>query len=66
MKMQNKPYVVRANIATCNICGEQKDIRCGACFSCSSFVNGAPVRPGVHKLWDRRNPANFWYEYETA
>ena len=32
-------YVSHAQFADCMVCGEHKDLRCGACFSCSDKVN---------------------------
>lgn len=60
-----KTYKVRANIIICKLCGKKKDCRCGTCFDCSQFVAGELVTPGVHRLWDSRNPVNSWYYREV-
>lgn len=52
-------YVSFAQIGRCHVCGQEHDLRMGACFDCSDFVDGRLV-DGVHELWDRRNPAIQW------
>lgn len=53
-------YVSFAKMGNCMVCGEYQDLRCGACFDCSSKVDGEPVKGG-HRLWERDNPENTWY-----
>ena len=60
---QQKVYIARSGVANCRVCGNEDDLRMGACFDCSDFVDGEPVKgtTGGHKLWDRRDPSNVWY-----
>lgn len=52
-------YVAIEQWGDCKVCGNYRDLRCGACFECSSKVNGEPIMGG-HKLWEAENPDNFW------
>ena len=60
------PYVSIAQIGNCKICGEEKDLRCGACFQCMAQVAGEKVSATTHKLWDSKDPPNIWYYSETG
>ena len=58
-------YVSHSQMANCMICGEHKDLRCGACFSCCEKIDGNPIksRNGEivgHKLFEKDNPDNSW------
>ncbi len=55
-----KTYIIREQISTCKICRKKKDLRLGACFKCSDFVDGLNIGNGVHLLWDIRNKNNSW------
>lgn len=56
-------YVSFAKIGRCMVCGETQDLRCGACFDCSSLVDGTPIKGG-HRLWQKDKPDNTWYSGE--
>lgn len=53
-------YIAFEKMGDCMICGERKDLRCGACFQCSSQIAGEKIKGG-HRLWDSKNPDNTWY-----
>jgi len=53
-------YVASAKFGDCMVCGEYKDLRCGACFHCSDKVKGMKIKGG-HKLWQADKPSNVWY-----
>jgi hypothetical protein len=59
MAAESEVYVSFAQVGKCRVCGERRDLRCGACFACSEFVDGTKI-PGGHELWDRRDPNNRW------
>ena len=40
-------HVVKEDIGTCRCCGEQKDLRFGVCFDCSSEINVEELVDGV-------------------
>lgn len=63
MFKRGEVYIARSGIDHCRVCGEEDDLRMGACFACADFVDGERVKgtTGGHKLWDRRNPENYWY-----
>jgi hypothetical protein len=61
----NKPYVSIAQIGLCKVCGNEDDLRFGACFDCSDFVAGERISQTTHRLWDSRNPTNEWFASET-
>lgn len=61
----DKCYVSHAQIAPCMVCGEKKDLRCGACHQCLSKVDGEPIQNKSgktigHKLFEKGNPDNSW------
>lgn len=58
-QIPNDAYVAIAQHGTCRVCGGFEDLRCGACFNCSEYVDGHEI-PGGHELWDKRNPENRW------
>ena len=62
----NKPYVSITQMGDCKICGQHKDLRCGACFDCADQVAGEKISDTTHKLWDSKNPTNVWYYSETG
>jgi len=53
-------YVSGENVGPCQRCGFREDRRMGACFECSTYVDGQYCGDGIHKLWDRTNPSNIW------
>ena len=58
-------YVSHAQFGDCMVCGEYKDLRCGACFNCSGKVNGEPIKNKKgeiigHRLWAIDNPDKKW------
>lgn len=56
-------YVSFAQIGHCKVCGQEDDLRMGACFTCADVVDGRPV-PGGHELWERAKPENRWFVRE--
>lgn len=52
-------YVSFAQIGPCKVCGQEQDLRMGACFTCADHVDGRKIHGG-HELWDSRNPSNRW------
>ena len=59
-KIPDDAYVAFSQMGRCKRCGEYADLRCGACFHCSSRIDGRPLPGGGHELWDQDNPANRW------
>lgn len=59
-------YVAEAAWGNCKVCGGWRDLRCGACFTCSDQVAGELVAPGIHKLWDKLRPQNTWFYREDG
>lgn len=57
----DKVYVSQAEMGYCKVCGNWKDLRCGSCEPCCKNVAGKPLKDGGHKLWDNRNPKNYWF-----
>jgi len=57
-------YVSIAQIGRCKVCGRNDDLRFGACFGCSDYVDGERVSETTHRLWDTRNPGNEWFASE--
>ena len=53
-------YKAMVQVGNCMRCGNSDDLRFGACFTCSERIDGEMV-PGGHRLWDKDNPANFWF-----
>lgn len=53
-------YVTMKKCGNCLRCGVYQDLRMGACFHCSSRVDGKPLGDGLHELWDMDNPSNWW------
>ena len=54
-------YIIRANAEYCRVCGNEEDLRFGCCFDCSDYVAGKQITSRLHRLWDKRDPSNFWY-----
>jgi len=52
-------YVAISQRGDCKVCGNHKDLRMGACFTCADHVKGQKISRG-HELWDTRNPSNRW------
>lgn len=65
MNNQCKTYVSMAQMGNCKVCGDYQDLRCGACFDCSSKVTGEQISEHTHKLWETDNPTNFWFYSEN-
>ena len=59
-KMPKDGYVAVGMEGHCRMCGKLSDLRCGSCWNCAVHVAGEMVSPGVHRLWDSRNPSNTW------
>ena len=60
-----KVYLSHAQVANCMICGERKDLRCGACFQCVDKVGGKPIKNNLgatigHRLYEINHPENSW------
>lgn len=53
-------HLLYASIGPCHRCGFRADLRMGACYECSSMVQGKNHEDGLHELWDRTNPTNRW------
>jgi len=63
-KIQPTVYVAKISVGKCQICGIITDLRSGACFKCSDFVDGKRVGD-YHILWDCRYPNNkIWRCYD--
>jgi len=65
LKEHPDSYVSHAQMADCMVCGEHKDLRCGACFDCCEKVTGKPIKnlKGAtigHQLWAKDNPDKKW------
>lgn len=56
----NDVYVSMVQMGDCKVCGEYQDLRMGACFGCSEFVDGKKIDLITHELWDSRSPENKW------
>lgn len=54
-------YTPIGGMGLCKRCGFREDLRMGACFQCSDFVNGKNHGSGIHELWDRDRPTNRWF-----
>lgn len=63
---KKRVYVSIAQHGICHICGSHEDLRCGVCWGCSDQVAGEEVSPGVHRLWDSRNPRNEWFYSDSG
>ena len=59
--MSDLLYVSLAEIGRCRVCLEEHDLRCGACFDCSSRVSGKRVTSTLHQLWETALPENQWF-----
>jgi len=58
-------YVSHEQYADCMVCGEYKDLRCGACFACCDKVIGEPIKDKYgevkgHWLWAKDKPETRW------
>jgi hypothetical protein len=52
-------YVSFAQVGRCHVCGNEEDLRLGACFDCADLCDGKPI-PGGHELWEIAKPENRW------
>ena len=62
--VNERVYVSIAQMGACKVCGQQQDLRAGACFRCMAQVSGERVSPTTHRLWETANPRNEWYYVE--
>lgn len=54
-------YESNTRVGQCRVCGETKDLRCGACFFCASNkIAGEKVSENVYLLYEISNPDNSW------
>lgn len=60
MPVTEKTYYTIQTVGKCLCCGSIADLRCGACWGCSSHVKGRPLSDGGHELTATKHSKKTW------
>lgn len=45
----------------CKVCDTFTSLRNGCCAHCAHKISGCRISPSEYKLWENKNPDNYWY-----